>query len=348
MFENIAVADLAIGRSTVRQRILALLMSESVGRLHLREIQRRARTSPGTASRELARLVAAGLIEREAEGAQVYFRASASPFATMMRSLLIIAPAPADELPRPGRLPRPETNAPKPAELAGSTAELAGSTAELAGSTAELAGSTAELAGSTAEPALEPATEIRDSMIETATIEVPPATANPEHAESAGADQEGRPAQATRTEPTAETVPPRVFRPTNPDAVRPAWSAVPDLTAEAPAEHPHTADPVGLQIARRLAESVESLYAESGRLRGVYLCGERAAGSARPDADVETVIVLDRVDHYGAELERTSHLCAALSHELKLIVSRVFVSESDWLHRTDGSLPTVRAGAVEI
>jgi DNA-binding transcriptional ArsR family regulator len=327
MFENIAVADLAIGRSTVRQRILALLMSESVGRLHLREIQRRARTSPGTASRELARLVAAGLIEREAEGAQVYFRASASPFATMMRSLLIIAPAPADELPRPGRLPRAKTNAPKPAELAGSTAELA---------------------GSTAEPALEPATEIRDSMIEAATIEAPPATANPEHAESAGADQEGRPAQATRTEPTAETIPPRVFRPTNPDAVRPAWSAVPDLTAEAPAEHPHTADLVGLQIARRLAESVESLYAESGRLRGVYLCGERAAGSARPDADVETVIVLDRVDHYGAELERTSHLCAALSHELKLIVSRVFVFESDWLHRTDGSLPTVRAGAVEI
>lgn len=320
MFENIPVVDLAIGRSTVRQRILALLMSESVGRLHLREIQRRARTSPGTASRELARLVAAGLIEREAEGAQVYFRASASPFAAMMRSLLIIAPAPADELPRPGRLPRPKTNAPK----------------------------TAELAGSTAEPALEPATELRDSMIVAATIKTPPATANQEQAESAQADQEGRPAQATRTEPTAETVPPRVFRPANPDAVRPAWSAMPDLAAEAPAEHPHTADPVGLQIARRLAESVESLYAESGRLRGVYLCGERAAGSARPDADVETVIVLDRVDHYGAELERTSHLCAALSHELKLIVSRVFVSESDWLHRTDGSLPTVRAGAVEI
>ena len=118
MFENIPIADLTIGRSTVRQRILALLMSESAGRLHLREIQRRAGTSPGTASRELGKLVAAGLIEREAEGAQVYFRASDSPFAAMMRSLLIITPVAADELPRPKRLPRPRSSAPKAAQLA--------------------------------------------------------------------------------------------------------------------------------------------------------------------------------------------------------------------------------------
>ena len=76
MFENSALVDLAVGRSSVRQRLLALLMDESCGRLHLRELQRRAATSPGTASRELAKLVAAGLIEREAEGSQVYFRAS--------------------------------------------------------------------------------------------------------------------------------------------------------------------------------------------------------------------------------------------------------------------------------
>ena len=283
MFENIPLADLAMGRSTVRQRILALLMSEPSERLHLREIQRRANTSPGTASRELAKLVAAGLIEREAEGAQVYFRASASPFAAMMRSLLIIVPAPADGSPRPRRLPRPKTNAP--------TVQRAASTAGAA-----------------------------DTVIEAATIDEPP----------------------------TETAPPRVFRPKEPDAIKSAWSTVPDLTAELPAEQPRIADPIGLEIARRLAESVESLYAESRRLRGIYLYGDRAAGPTRADADVETLIVLDRVDHYGADLERTSHLCAALSHELKLIVSRIFVSESDWLHRTDGSLPAIRAGALEL
>ena len=291
MFENIPIADLTIGRSTVRQRILALLMSESAGRLHLREIQRRAGTSPGTASRELGKLVAAGLIEREAEGAQVYFRASDSPFAAMMRSLLIITPVAADELPRPKRLPRPRSRAPKAAQLA--------------------------------EP-----------VVDHLAAPVDPDVAD-----------ENAPGIA---ETSVQAASRRVFRPTDRDVVMPAWSAVPDLAVDSPAGRPLAANAVSLQMARRLAESVESLYAESGRLRGVYLYGARAAGSDRADADVETVIVLDRVTHYGAELERTSHLCAALSHELKLIVSRVFVSESDWLHRTDGSLAALRAGALEI
>jgi predicted nucleotidyltransferase/DNA-binding transcriptional ArsR family regulator len=87
VFENSASTDLAMGRSSVRRRILTLLAQPET-RLHLREIQRRAGTSPGTASRELGRLVAAGLIEREAEGNQVYFRAATTPLATLLRSLL--------------------------------------------------------------------------------------------------------------------------------------------------------------------------------------------------------------------------------------------------------------------
>ena len=105
MFENSPLVDLVVGRSTVRQRLLALLMDQSCGRLHLRELQRRAGTSPGTASRELARLVAVGLIEREAEGSQVYFRATATPFATTLRALLVSMPAPYFK-PRPSRVPR--------------------------------------------------------------------------------------------------------------------------------------------------------------------------------------------------------------------------------------------------
>jgi uncharacterized protein len=87
VFENKASTDLAMGRSSVRRRILTVLADPQT-RLHLREIQRRAGTSPGTASRELARLLAAGLVEREAEGNQVYFRGATTPLATMLRSLL--------------------------------------------------------------------------------------------------------------------------------------------------------------------------------------------------------------------------------------------------------------------
>jgi predicted nucleotidyltransferase len=89
--ENSAAAELIVGRSAVRRRILALLMAEPDRRLHLREIQRRVQTSPGTASRELARLVAGGLLERQAEGLQVYFKPTSSPFATMVRTLLLSA-----------------------------------------------------------------------------------------------------------------------------------------------------------------------------------------------------------------------------------------------------------------
>jgi predicted nucleotidyltransferase/DNA-binding transcriptional ArsR family regulator len=92
--ENDSAIVLAVGKSAVRRRILALLMAGPEQRLHLRAIQRRAATSPGTASRELGRLVAAGLVEREAEGHQVYFRTTASPFATMIRTLLGVPAAP--------------------------------------------------------------------------------------------------------------------------------------------------------------------------------------------------------------------------------------------------------------
>lgn len=68
-------ASLLLGRSRIRRAILALLVDGPRDRLHLREIQRRVGTSPGTAARELERLVVAGLLERETEGRQVYFRA---------------------------------------------------------------------------------------------------------------------------------------------------------------------------------------------------------------------------------------------------------------------------------
>jgi DNA-binding Lrp family transcriptional regulator/predicted nucleotidyltransferase len=126
MFENIPVVDLAIGRSGVRQRILSLLMAEPRVRLHLREIQRRVDTSPGTACRELARLVEAGVIVREAEGAQVYFRAADTPLAAMMQSLLLMAPTLAHS-PRPPRIPRAKASRPRtqPSEPAAAAPQVA-------------------------------------------------------------------------------------------------------------------------------------------------------------------------------------------------------------------------------
>jgi DNA-binding transcriptional ArsR family regulator len=271
VFENSPTLDLTVGRSTVRQNILALLMAGSGSRLHLREIQRRAGTSPGTASRELAKLVAAGLVEREAEGNQVYFRASTSPFATMLRAILVAMPAP-EYGPRPPRVARTR--------------------------------SIQTQAASAAEP----------QTVELALAEPPAAAATP---------------APTQPDPAAT----RIIGP------MPAAPAPIRATAIAP-------DTLGLKVASRLAESIRPMYGDS--LRGIYLYGARAAGPAPADADVETLIVLDRVDHYGAELEKTSHVCASLAHEFGVIVSRIFVAESAWGFGPDGKPPAIRAEAMAV
>ena len=75
MTENALDPRILLGRSRIRQRILALLFGRPEQRLHLRGIARAVSASAGTTARELDRLVEAGLVERSAEGRQVYFQA---------------------------------------------------------------------------------------------------------------------------------------------------------------------------------------------------------------------------------------------------------------------------------
>ena len=154
-------------------------------------------------------------------------------------------------------------------------------------------------------------------------------------------------APAVESADAAEATPQRVIRTADPERLQPLWSVVPELASISPTEPQSGVDSGTMQVATRFADSVRSVYPEASRLRGVYLIGERAAGSARAGAEVETVIVLDFVERYGVELERTSHLVAALSHELNVVVSRVFVPESEWLDG-NGALAAVRAAAVAL
>jgi DNA-binding transcriptional ArsR family regulator len=302
VLENRSALDLTVGRSTVRQAILALLMDEPGSRLHLREIQRRAETSPGTASRELAKLVAAGLVEREAEGAQVYFRASNSPFATMLRSILLAMPSP-EPGPRPRRVPRPARTS-----------------------------ATVSPTSGTADPT-------------TATI----ASSAPIAATTPRRTDEAKPtAVAAAPAPLLEAEPhpaPRVFEPV-PRQRAQAPSVPVEGETDAPAAGSMSPNALGLKVASRFAEAIKPIYGD--QLRGVYLYGARAAGPADADADVETIVVLDRVDHYGAELEKTSQLCASLSHQYGVLLSRVFVSETAWEGGPDRAAPAVRSEAVAV
>ena len=256
MSENSAAVDLAVGKSTIRRRILALLMAEPDLRLHLREVQRRALTSPGTASRELARLVAAGLVERDAEGNQVYFRATSSPLATVIRTMLAV---PAVSLPETERSPEQT-----PAELAD-----------------------------------QPETKSTLRLLRNEVLEPEPVR------------------------------PPRTIQ-----------------ASRSPQKGPPRPDAIGLTVARRLAQVLRPLYGD--RLAGVYLYGARARGDSKPDSDVEVLVVLESIERYGEELERTSATCASLSLEFDLVVSRVLISENTWKNRTDGQLLAVRSEVVPL
>jgi uncharacterized protein len=77
-----------------------------------------------------------------------------------------------------------------------------------------------------------------------------------------------------------------------------------------------------------LRARLEGLYAE--RLRGVYLYGSYARGEAGIDSDVDVLIVLDQINGYGAEVERTSKLISEVSLNYGVSISRVFVSEREW------------------
>lgn len=78
----------------------------------------------------------------------------------------------------------------------------------------------------------------------------------------------------------------------------------------------------------RLKQGLLELYGD--RLKGVYLFGSYARGEADEESDIDILIVLDRVDNYSQEIDRTSELVSALSLLCDRSISRVFVSERRW------------------
>jgi predicted nucleotidyltransferase len=96
--------------------------------------------------------------------------------------------------------------------------------------------------------------------------------------------------------------------------------------------------------AREANGAIAALYGP--RLSAVLVYGSYARGEADDESDFDVLIVLDRVDNYAAEVDRTSEIIGSLSLEYGVSISRVFVSEDEWLHGDTVFLQNVREEAV--
>jgi predicted nucleotidyltransferase len=104
-----------------------------------------------------------------------------------------------------------------------------------------------------------------------------------------------------------------------------------------------------------MSETIRALIAElkaglgqlyRDQLKGVYLYGSYARGEQDSESDLDVLIVLRQIDQYGAEVDRTGRLISTLSLKHGVSISRVFVSEQDWLDRDTPFLENAREEAI--
>src|SRR5690606_19899248 len=82
------------------------------------------------------------------------------------------------------------------------------------------------------------------------------------------------------------------------------------------------------EILRILRQELEEILGDE--LDAIYLYGSRARGDARPDSDIDVLIVLRDDFDYGALIDRTSEVVSSLSLRYDVVISRTFVSQDSF------------------
>lgn len=99
-------------------------------------------------------------------------------------------------------------------------------------------------------------------------------------------------------------------------------------------------------VLHELKAGLQTLYGD--RLAGVVLYGSQARGDAGEDSDIDVLIVLRGELKPGEEIRRTSRLIAELSLEYDTLLSRMFVSETDFGQGQDPLIRNVQREGVPL
>ena len=98
------------------------------------------------------------------------------------------------------------------------------------------------------------------------------------------------------------------------------------------------------KLLKKFKSEIKRIYGK--QLKSVYLYGSYARGEARPDSDIDLLMVIKGDFNYLELLKRSDDFAAAFCLENDVVVSRAFVSEEEYREKQIPFLINVRRDAV--
>ncbi len=100
------------------------------------------------------------------------------------------------------------------------------------------------------------------------------------------------------------------------------------------------------KLLKELKQGLIRIY--GNQLKAVYLYGSYARGDARPDSDIDVLMVLKGKFNYIEMLKRSDDFAATFSLENDVVISRAFVSAKEYKEKQTPFLINVRREGVAV